>query len=734
MVTSSRLRQLNVPSFIFLSLVIAGVVAVSFVLTLSLWMAREANSQAGAHVQNLVNSALTGVSQRVSTINLDYAYWEEAYFAVLNEEDTTVDSYIGTAVEETGVLSIAQVVNGAGAPVYGYTEGLDENQGRVIPLRLIRAFADILRARPIEPEITVTGHAYIGGQFFILSASHMFPYDDNILAMPEGFPPMFISGENFSTERLTEISAEYLVEDLRLIDTASAAPEGYSAETLFGINGAPVAKLIWKKPRPGDALMATALPAIGVMSMFLLMSLVLVARKSSGMAHTIVEEREHAQTSARTDALTGLTNRTGLMEIVRDPEIENAARKGNLVLVYADLNDFKAINDQLGHDAGDKALIVMAERLRASSRHHDHVARLGGDEFVVLLTGPSPEAAATGFGKRLLAQIANPVQFDEEVRFVKLSIGVALAEPGDCWEDLMVRADVAMYHAKKNKKTEMVYFSEDLRETDNWERSVEERLRRGLKAVAKGQSPFRLEFQPIVEGRSGTMLYAEALLRWTDESLGPVEPGAFIPIAEAKGLLPELGTVVLEESCQVLHNTPELSVSVNISPLQLIEDNFTSRVLEITQRAKIDPSRMILEITENALIEVPETARARIDALREHGFRFALDDFGTGYASVSYLKHFPFDTLKIDRTYIVDIHQCTRARALFSTFVQLGQTLGMDVVAEGVENEAQAGHAIEAGCILHQGFLYARPMGIEQLVDFMSSGQPTPSLSLPKAG
>ena len=242
-------------------------------------------------------------------------------------------------------------------------------------------------------------------------------------------------------------------------------------------------------------------------------------------------------------------------------------------------------------------------------------------------------------------------------------------------------------------------------------------------------------FQPVVNGADSHFLYAEALLRWRDPSLGQVGPDAFIPIAEARGLLPEIGTHVLAECCDVLASRPDLTLSVNISPLQLIDQQFADRVLDITQAAGVAPERLILELTENALIDVPETARARIDTLRSHGFRFALDDFGTGYASVSYLKHFPFEILKIDRSYLAQIGTSARARALFETFVNLGQTLGMDTVAEGIETAEQAETARDAGCTMHQGFYHSYPLSLKDLDSFIARpGKTGPEARQHRAG
>ncbi|MFK7764012.1 MAG: putative bifunctional diguanylate cyclase/phosphodiesterase [Roseobacter sp.] len=703
----------------------SGIVTVGFVMVLSFWMAAEANRQSADHVRNLVNSAIDGISHRVSLTNVDFAYWEEAYLAVIDGDTAWVDSNIGESVSEGGVLEIAQIVTSANEAVHGYASNAGENQNRVLPVDVIQDFVDALGRLPVEPEVSVTGLTRIDGQHYFLAASHMFPYEPELMA--DGLPPILISGLLFSDERLTEISSEYLVEGLRLIPTSEAVPTGFDDRLLTNAGDMAVSDLIWQQPRPGNTLLSAALPAIGTMSILLSALLFYVARTSYGMAEEIVIEGKIARSSAQTDALTQLLNRSGLAEKVKQGRVLNAFKQGEAAVVYLDLNDFKNINDDLGHDAGDQALLVLAQRLRASVRPDDYIARLGGDEFVCLLLGPSPETAAHGFCNRIIKQMANPVDLDGKFQIVRASVGVSVATPGSSWELQLAQSDVAMYHAKRTGGQKPVFFSKDLQEAHDWEKSVEERLRSGIEDVTDGRSPFKLQFQPIVIGQSGAMVYAEALLRWNDLSLGAVSPDAFIPVAEAKGLLPDIGAYVLTECCQRIKANPNLTLSLNISPLQLIEDGFTDRVLKITKSAGVTPRNLIFEITESALIEVPETARERIDTLRSHGFRFALDDFGTGYASITHLKHFAFDTLKIDHSYIADIENSTHARAMLSTVVQLGNALGMDVVAEGVETQSQSALVAQAGCHLHQGFFHAKPMSFEDLLEYPETFNETPA-------
>ncbi|MEP2641976.1 bifunctional diguanylate cyclase/phosphodiesterase [Roseobacter sp.] len=713
------------PSYIFASLVVAGLVTVSFVLTLAFWMASEANRQSAQQVRNLVTSATDAISQRVSLNNLDYSHWEEAHNAVTTGDVAWINNNIGTGVSEAGVFQLTQIVDSKSHPSYGYSRKGAKNEGRVMPQSIIDEFTTSLRTMPIGPGVVVSGLAMIDGQYYCLAASHILPSDPNTLDTDA--PYVLISGVRFSPERMTEISKEYLVSGLMLMAADGAAPAGYDEQILFSVGGLPVSNLVWHRPRPGNGLLAKALPAIGVMSCILLASFWCVAHRSSGMAEVIVTEREHAQTSARTDSLTGLLNRTGLKEKVKQREINAAIQRGDAAVVYFDLNAFKEINDTEGHDAGDKALRVTAERLVSCVRPGDHVARLGGDEFVCLLLGQNPEAAARGFCQRLRHAMATPVDLNGKALNVGVAVGVSVGSVGAKWEDQLIQSDVAMYHAKRAGGDTPVFFSEDLQVARDWEKSVAERLRSGVEDASQGRSPFRLEFQPVVAGSSGVLVYAEALLRWNDPSLGRVSPDAFIPVAETKGLLPDLGAYVLTECCRLMQGMSDLTVSVNVSPLQLIETDFADRVLRITKDAGIDPQRLIFEVTENALIEVPERACVGINALRDRGFRFALDDFGTGYASINYLKHFPFDTLKIDRSYLAEVETSAQAQAVFATLAQLGQTLGMEVVAEGVETRVQSEAVLQAGCYLHQGYFHARPMSFDALREYIEWARQKPT-------
>ena len=443
-----------------------------------------------------------------------------------------------------------------------------------------------------------------------------------------------------------------------------------------------------------------------------------------GWYHQLIQstlsERERVKKAAETDSLTGLLNRAGVSALVETSEIREALSKGTCALLYLDVNGFKRLNDSMGHDCGDQALSVLADRLTGASRKGDIVARLGGDEFMALIFDNEPEKATRKVCARIRKRAATPVKIGDVYLVINAAMGVAISEPNLSWSDLLLRADAAMYRAKHDNATTEVLFSDELKGERDKERMVEDRLRKGLQEVGTSRNPFDVVFQPVVDSRGREMAYAEALLRWNDPVLGPVSPADFIPIAESRGLVPELGKFVIDRCCDALAATPWLHVSINVSPLQLVHPDFPGHILDAVRSRNLDPSRIIIEITENALIEVPETARQRIEHLRKEGFQFALDDFGTGFASISYLRQLPFSTLKIDRSFVTSLGQDRSSNLLFESMVRLGEGFHLEVVSEGVETAIQSEMIARTGCHFQQGFLHARPMSLAALEGFYS--------------
>ena len=426
------------------------------------------------------------------------------------------------------------------------------------------------------------------------------------------------------------------------------------------------------------------------------------------------------------DPLTGLANRA----LFRDRAahaLARVARDGTpagtyVAVLFLDLDNFKTVNDSLGHHAGDRLLRAVADRLLNATRGCDTGARLGGDEFAVLLENARGAVEAHTVAERIAHALQAPVPVGEdgsaaagrEAR-VGVSVGIAFAEPGVEVDALLRNADLAMYRAKAEGKGRHAVFDPALVAAAADRLQLENDLARALAGDPEG-GEFALVYQPIVRLTTGEVTGAEALVRWRHPARGLVGPVQFIPLAEASGQIVPLGRWVLDEACRTAAAWPlgadgaPVGVTVNVSGRQLVHPDLRAHVAGALERAGLDPARLTLEITESVLMHDTDAALAVLRALKALGVHLAVDDFGTGYSSLRYLQQFPVDVLKIDKSFVDGVARGPQEAALARTIVALGETLGLRTVAEGVEEEAQRVKLLEMGCAFGQGYLFARPL------------------------
>ncbi|WP_422910325.1 EAL domain-containing protein [Pseudomonas sp. MAC6] len=421
------------------------------------------------------------------------------------------------------------------------------------------------------------------------------------------------------------------------------------------------------------------------------------------------------------DPLTSLPNRRLQHERLERAlqASENSRQRG--AVLFIDLDNFKILNDARGHDIGDQLLQQVAERLSGCVRQTDSVARIGGDEFVILLEnlGIEPlEAAqlAESIAGKILFTLRQPFSVGGVEHFSTLSIGIAMFNgKGEPLDDLLKQADLAMYQAKAQGRNTSCFFEAQMQQRVMQRASLESDLRQGLL-----KSEFTLYYQAQIDQRAG-LQGAEVLLRWQHPQRGLLTPGEIIPIAEGCGLILPLGEWVLQTACATLAQwgrsteLRHLSLSVNVSAKQLQQPDFVEQVLQIVQRSGCNPGSLKLEITESMLLDGREAVIAKMARLKAHGLRFALDDFGTGYSSLSYLKTLPLDQLKIDRSFVCDLLSDNQDADIACTIVSLAHALKLDVIAEGVETQAQCERLSSFGCTCFQGYYFGRPVPLEQL-------------------
>jgi diguanylate cyclase (GGDEF)-like protein/PAS domain S-box-containing protein len=437
-----------------------------------------------------------------------------------------------------------------------------------------------------------------------------------------------------------------------------------------------------------------------------------------------VSERKRAEQTINTlafyDQLTGLPNRALFLDRLKQTTSASARSGSCCALLLIDLDDFKSLNDTRGHEAGDGLLKQVADRLRAFSRDNDTVARLGGDEFVVMLPGLSPneQEAATAteaVAEKILASLVQPYMLGDAVYHGAASIGAAVHRGQQLsFDQIMKQAELAMYRAKAAGHNVVRFYDQAMEAAVRHRMELENDLRHAI-----SEEQFLLHYQPQVIGE-GRVTGAEALVRWQHPSRGLMAPAAFIPLAEETDLILPLGVWVLRIACRRLAlwaarpGLADLTISVNVSPSQFRQRDFVDQVLSIVDETGADPRRLKLELTESLLVHDVEAVIEKMDALRAKGIRFSLDDFGTGYSSLSYLKRLPLDQLKIDQSFVREVLSDSNAAAIAKTIVALGQSLGLAVIAEGVETSAERAFLASLGCHAYQGSLFGKPVADAQ--------------------
>ena len=423
---------------------------------------------------------------------------------------------------------------------------------------------------------------------------------------------------------------------------------------------------------------------------------------------------------AQYDSLTEIPNRQHFQEQL-ERATARARREGRKVaLFFLDLDQFKVVNDTLGHDAGDNLLREMAVRLRRSIRAGDVLARLGGDEFAVLLEGISGALEAESIAKGILELIAEPFFVDGREVNVTTSIGITIY-PNDNSDvaTLLKNADIAMYQAKEQGRNNFKFFTERMHAELLEYHRLEQEIRDAI-----SNEMFTLVFQPKVNLVTRKLEGLEALLRWEHKERGNISPTEFIPVAEQSGHIVPLGHWVLEEVCRTLNrwqaaSLPLVPVSINVSARQFQQADFHRRIADVLRHQNVDPSLMELELTEGMLMEDTDLAKHGLAQLKDTGVRVSIDDFGTGHSCLNYLRRFPIDVLKIDRSFINDIDHCEDSQLIVEAIISLAGSLRLSTVAEGVETRHQLNFLVERGCTVAQGFLFGQPLVAREVMPFL---------------
>jgi diguanylate cyclase (GGDEF)-like protein len=523
--------------------------------------------------------------------------------------------------------------------------------------------------------------------------------------------PLVMTVRVIEQNMLSDIGERLQLANLRMIDSDKVPPKDH-VYAIRDDNGHLITRFAWTPQQPGAKILYAVTPFIVIaFAGFALLAAILL-RYMRFTAATIAAGENRLRYLALHDPLCGLPNRNFFSERL-EAAITDVRNGGTPVAVlYIDLDHFKDVNDTLGHPIGDELIRNVTLRLSRALRSGDLVARLGGDEFAVITSNASDHAALQAMAAHIISTLCTPFSINGYTIVIGASIGIAVIDhrfTGGA-ADIMRYADMALYRAKNEGRNRACIYDAVMDADLSQRKLIEQDLREAIES-----NNLKVLYQPILNASGEKIVAVEALARWPHPTRGLVSPSEFIPIAEHSGLIIELGARVLRRACLEGKAWPGISVAVNVSPLQFRQLDFVSVVERILAETGFDPARLELELTETTLLGNVDSAEAAMRRLKALGVQFALDDFGTGYSSLHYLRRFPFDRLKIDRSFVLSIEKAADAAAIVHAVVSLGRGLGMKVTAEGVETADQHLFLRAAGVHCMQGFRFGAPSQPEEI-------------------
>lgn len=701
-------------------------------------------------VENAVNRSILAQLNEQKSI----AWWDDAMTNIrsdyLNLE--WIDGNFGYFLTETYGHDEVYILGPDLKPVYAFFEGerRDSESFQLRANELAAVVAEVntgapagLTTRPNTFEIgdyqflsagsrraRWGGHILkVNGHAAVVAAMTIEPNIDMNLA--RAAPHMLVSVRFMDEELIKTLGESLLLPDLAL-RPAPMRGDGIVAHEFIGDDGASLGVLSWKTRRPGHVLLTVILPLVALGIVLALIAAFNMLRRLRRASNELAAREASAIYQAKHDSLSGLPNRPHFVE--RLGEFFAARGSGELpagaraIVAYIDVDRFKDINDTLGHHAGDQLIKVVAERLQARLRPEDFLARFGGDEFAILCAPANADGGAA-LGRRVARAFASPFVIDGQNVRVTASVGIAVApDHGQSVDDVMRHADIALYEAKAQGRDRAVHFTMEMAKAVEERRRIEVDLRAALDT-----DQLSLHYQPLVCARTQHIVGLEALLRWRHPERGDIPPGAFIPIAEDSGLMPALGEWIINRAMIDSKRWPDLEMSINLSPVQFRHVDLEALLRRAALEHEADPTRFILEITEGVLLDAGERTKSMLAAIRAMGFKTALDDFGTGFSSLAYLSAYKFDKIKIDRAFVRGVAKSTVSKSIVQAVSTLGKGLGMDIVAEGVESEAEALMMAHFGCTELQGYLFSKPIPADALDKLLESYEPLQPVAAPTA-
>ncbi len=706
-----------------ITLLMAAVSAL--VLGLTFYTGREMDRQALAQQRALVDNALTsrlnaGVGELRSV-----AWWDEAMIKSSREgfNRDWLDQEVGSYMNESYRHDRIAILDEQSRPVYSYGE--DYSLGSKQLASDMHAASAILeqarggkQASPRVNSNAKPGELYETAQFNGRRFSRGFGAIVSIdgkpaIALASLITPSFDTSTKppirriiltlieLSNDVLAGVGGDVLLPDLAFAK-ASVLRDGHLS--LKTDEGKPLAQIDWTAKKPGSEMVKRILPFIVIALLFASLVMAYLLRRLAKSTMVIKEREAESRHLANHDVLTGLPNRRRLESELFERGGQANDDQLRLACAIIDLDRFKDINDTLGHAAGDALIKGIGKRLEQQLHTTDFIARLGGDEFAILRDCASL-ADADDLSNTITSIFAEPVDVMGHQLEASASIGMAVSGFERAVDNLMRESDIALYEAKAKARGTTVRFAPAMATKIEQRRMLEIDLKHVI-----AERGLTMHYQPIVDAANGAVHAVEALLRWNSPKHGNVPPDVFVAIAEETGMMADLGRFVIEQSIEDAQRWPSVQTSINISPAQLRSASLVNDLLSAARRNGVSPTKIALEITETVLMTNDKRTLRTLNILKEHGFSLSLDDFGTGYSSLAYVRDFPFDKLKIDRSFVTGAQTGTRSLNIVEAVVNFGLILGREVIAEGIETEQEMQAMQAAGATHLQGYLFSRPV------------------------
>ncbi|UHS62307.1 bifunctional diguanylate cyclase/phosphodiesterase [Agrobacterium vaccinii] len=695
---------------------LAIVVVIVTVLILSALgdVAKNTNALDEQRSQETTSGALsTFLNQLTATLN-DYAAWDDAArFAYAPDGLEWLISNYGDMTVNSELFDTAVLIDMDDQILMSYRQGAPTDWS------LSDYFGDGLagliqkvRSAPIGQAPEVSGFLPTKDGIAAVGVA-LVRNKSGLLDVPEAKRRYLIFARHLTAQKVEQLAHTYIINGLSL-QPADARPAYFVS--IADPQGNVLGNLTWRSQMPGDISMREVSPRImAAIAITMLFFLALIA-----IGFTALKKLKSDEASARRellrDRLSGLYNRPGLFWGLKRLLLRSKEDNSYVKLIYLDLDGFKEINDSFGHGAGDLLIKGVSAALQVLVAEQALLARLGGDEFAIAVQGSDARNQGRQLCDDLLSLFSEPFMIGDRVASIGCSIGTAVSKGGDIdGEELLRRADMAMYEAKENGRGRYMAYEPHM----DTRREEKNQLEADLKYAIE-HDEIKVVFQPVVNTLSRRITGVEALARWNRAGYGPVSPDIFIAAAENSGLIDQLGLSVLRKACKAAMDWPQVKLAVNISPVQFRNPLFSSQVQAILSEHGIEPSRVMLEMTEGYFIHHPERAAAAIEKLKQTGVSIALDDFGSGFASIGYLRQFGFNRMKIDKSLVEALDEGGRSLEMLTATVALAKSLGIPVTAEGIETEDQAAILQLCGCDELQGYLFSKPVQPEQIFTLLS--------------